>query len=145
MKRCRRSSCTSTVRGLRIGEVSRRLQLSARRIVEYERMGLLCPDRHPRTDDRVFSLFEMRQVARIKHLISRCGFTLASLRYIGMMVPCWKLFGCRRTACPAYRRPHVPCWKVIGAGKCCGDNCPRCIVFLTSRRRKTRPLFEKPL
>lgn len=131
---------------MRVGAISRKVGISSRRIIEYERLGLLKPQRHPRTGDRLFTDFEVRQVARIKHLISKCGFTLASLRYIGMMVPCWKLFGCASCRrCPAFRQPHRPCWTVAGSNKFCTNNCPRCIVYLTSHRKKPAPLFSRPL
>ena len=39
---------------MKIGEVARRLGISARRLSEYEHAGLVRPRREPRTEDRIY-------------------------------------------------------------------------------------------
>ncbi len=46
----------------KIGQVSKELGISQRRIIEYEKVGLLKPDRQEQTNDRLFSDFDVRQV-----------------------------------------------------------------------------------
>ena len=127
-----------------INEVSRRVNLSQKRIREYEKEGFINPDREPRTNNRLYSDFEIQQIIRINSLIHDRGFTLACLRNLLMLAPCWNIFECMaKNECPAYQNPHQYCWRVrenLGA-KCPGP-CTKCAVFL-NRDQETEKILEK--
>ena len=122
----------------RINEVAQRVGLSQKRIREYEKEGLIKPEREPRTNNRLYSEFEIKQIQRISELIHKRGFTVACLRNLLVLAPCWNIFDCKdRRNCPAYQNPHQPCWQVLKeTGAPCGGPCERCAVFLNRRLAK---------
>ena len=62
-----------------INEVSRIVNLSQKRIREYEKEGFVKPIRENSTNNRLYSEFEIAQIQRINALIHDRGFTLALL------------------------------------------------------------------
>jgi hypothetical protein len=129
-----------------INEVSQRVGLSQKRIREYEKGGLIKPEREPRTNNRRYSEADINQVLRIKELIHEHGFTVACLRYFLASAPCWIIFNCaRKMTCPTYKDARTPCYEVakIAASHSGLKNCNRCPVYL-NRKVKTMPLLEKP-
>ena len=56
-----------------INEVSRRVELSQKRIREYEKGGLIKPEREPRTNNRRYSEYDINQILRVKELIHKHG------------------------------------------------------------------------
>ncbi len=98
----------------RIDEVARRVGLCHKRIHEYEKSGLIAPEREPRTNNRLFSDLDVERILRIKALIHEHGFTLACLRFFLSSAPCWIVFGCaHKQNCPAYGDPHVACYETL--------------------------------
>jgi len=121
-----------------INEVSREVNLSQKRIREYEKEGFIKPKRHPHTNNRLYTDFEVLQVQRIHDLIHERGFTLTGLKNLLVMAPCWNVFDCdTREDCPAYKDPHVPCWKVREKNETlCPGPCERCAVFMNRDFKK---------
>lgn len=115
-----------------INEVSRRVDLSQKRIREYEKEGFIKPLREAKTNNRLYSDFDIAQIRRITALIHERGFTLACLRNLLLMAPCWNIFGCaQKELCPAYHNPHTPCYEVRRTDQTlCQGPCPRCAIFL---------------
>lgn len=117
-----------------INEVSRRVDLSQKRIREYEKEGFIKPLREASTNNRLYSEFDIAQIRRITALIHERGFTLACLRNLLLLAPCWNIFGCpsdQRELCPAYHDPHAPCYQVRArAETLCPGPCERCAIFL---------------
>jgi hypothetical protein len=115
-----------------INEVARRVNLSHKRIREYEAEGFIKTLRDANTNNRRYSDFEVAQIARITQLIHERGFTLACLRNLLILAPCWNIFGCAaRRRCAAYRQPHLPCWQIRARQKTlCPGPCQRCAIFL---------------
>ena len=115
-----------------INEVSRRVELSQKRIREYEKEGFIRPEREANTNNRLYSDFEVSQIRRITHLIHERGFTLACLRNLMVLAPCWNIFACPdKEACAAYGEPHRRCWEIrLEALTLCPGPCERCAVFL---------------
>lgn len=115
-----------------INEVARKVDLSQKRIREYEREGFIRPMREKRTNNRLYTDFEVSQIRRISQLIHERGFTLACLRNLLVLAPCWNVFGCAEPEkCPAYQDPHTPCWQVRGRTETlCPGGCERCCVYL---------------
>jgi DNA-binding transcriptional MerR regulator len=128
-----------------INEVSKKVNLSQKRIREYEKEGFIKPDREPRTNNRLYSDFDIEQVKRVNFLIHTRGFTLACLRQLLNMASCWNIFDCKhKDECSAYKNPHENCWKTREKveTKCTGP-CGRCAIFLTrSKFGKKEKILE---
>ena len=128
-----------------INDVSRQVELSQKRIREYEKAGLIKPVREARTNNRRYSELDIRRIARIKELIHLHGFTLACLKYFMASAPCWIIFNCAdKKKCPAYNTPHTPCYEVI---KKVADRrrlkaCRSCPVYL-NRKVPQMALMER--
>jgi hypothetical protein len=116
------------------------VNLSQKRIREYEKEGFLKPERSAGNNNRLYGDFEVEQIKRIHHLIHAKGFTLACLKQLLVMAPCWDIFDCKtREECPAYQNPHESCWKVRQQnGTNCQGPCGRCAVYLMGNRKGRR-------
>ncbi|MFH1068238.1 MAG: MerR family transcriptional regulator [Candidatus Glassbacteria bacterium] len=130
----------------KIGKVSTHLQITRKRIREYEKEGLIKPRRVRKSNYRLYDEFDVRRIEQIQQLIHERGFTLSGLKYLLALAPCWELFPCaEKTNCLAYNYPHRRCWELKqaenGGCNCMGD-CDRCPIFL-GRNFATRPLFDK--
>ncbi len=128
-----------------INEVSRRVELSQKRIREYEKAGLIKPARETRTNNRRYSVTDIKQILRIKELIHEHGFTVACLRYFLASAPCWVIFNCaKKEACAAYNDPRIPCYDVAkeAAGHSGLKDCSNCPIYL-NRDVKKMPLLLK--
>jgi len=119
-----------------IGDVSREVGLSQKRIREYEKEGFIAPRRERATNNRRYSEFDIRQIQRIKSLIHDHGFTLACLKHLLVSAPCWKIFACKqKDTCPAFQSPGVPCYDVLQRRNSSAiDQCETCPIY---RMRKT--------
>lgn len=129
-----------------INEVSRQVELSQKRIREYEKGGLIKPEREPRTNNRRYSEADIKQILRVKELIHKHGFTLACLRYFLASAPCWVIFDCaEKETCPRGKDLHTPCYKVMKkkASRSGLKDCKHCPIYL-NRDVKTISLLERP-
>jgi len=128
--------------GYFINEVARRVNLSQKRIREYEREGFIRPQREAKTNNRRYSEFEITQIERINYLIHERGFTLACLRNLLVLAPCWNIFACQEPQrCAAFKNPHHPCWQIRARlGTLCPGPCERCAVFLNREAKKQKVL-----
>jgi len=121
-----------------ISEVSRRVNLSQKTIRDYEKMGLIKPRREPRTNNRIYSEFDVEQIKHISHLIHHEGFTLKCLQRILQVAPCWNIFDCKvKERCPAYKFAQTPCYETRkGKGTLCAGPCEQCAIFINRSRKK---------
>ncbi len=126
-----------------INEVAKRVGLSQKRIREYEQEGFIKPQRQPATNNRLYTDFDIAQIKRISYLIHQRGFTLACLRNLLVLAPCWNIFACPDPeSCAAYHEPHRCCWQVRRRQETlCLGPCARCAIYL-NRKTKKRPIFE---
>lgn len=131
--------------GYLINEVARRVNLSQKRIREYESEGFIRPQRDPKTNNRRYTEFEVAQIERINYLIHERGFTLACLRNLLVLAPCWNIFACPDPErCAAYKHPHRACWRIRNQEETlCPGPCDRCAVFLNREKAKSKVL-ENP-
>jgi DNA-binding transcriptional MerR regulator len=129
-----------------INEVSRRVNLSQKRIREYEREGFIKPMRERRTNNRLYTDFDIAQIRRINQLIHDEGFTLACLRKLLVHAPCWNIFDCQnRTECPAYKKQHAACYEIRKSEKIpSSSSCEQCAIYLNRNVRKDK-ILEKNL
>ena len=128
-----------------INEVSRRVDLSQKRIREYEKGGLIKPEREPRTNNRRYSESDINQILRVKDLIHEHGFTVACLRYFLASAPCWVVFNCsEKEACTSYNDFRIPCYEVAkkAASHRGLKDCKSCPIYL-NRDGKKMPLLLK--
>ena len=123
--------------GYLIGEVSKAVNLSQKTLREYEKIGLIKPKREPRTNNRIYSDFEIEQVRHISHLIHEEGFTLPCIKRVLELAPCWNIFDCEvKEQCSAYLFAPQPCYEIRkNRETLCAGNCDECVVFLN--RSKT--------
>lgn len=128
--------------GYLINEVARRVKLSQKRIREYESEGFIRPKRDAKTNNRRYTEFEIAQIERINFLIHERGFTLACLRNLLVLAPCWNIFACPEPErCAAYKEPHRACWKIRNRSETlCPGPCERCAVFLNREEAKKKIL-----
>ena len=128
-----------------INEVSFMVNLSQKRIREYEKEGFIKPIREKSTNNRLYSEFEVTQIKQINSLIHGRGFTLACLRNFMVQVPCWNIFDCpKREQCPAFSVPWKPCYEVLQNSGHLNDHCFRCAIYL-NRTVKKEKILNKPV
>ena len=127
-----------------INEVSREVNLSQKRIREYEKEGFIKPLRAPHTNNRLYTDFDVLQIRRINQLIHERGFTLACLRNLMILAPCWNIYDCKhKEDCPAYHHPHQYCHETRAAQyTLCPGPCEQCAVFI-NRDQEREKVLEK--
>lgn len=132
-------------RGYPIGVVSKKVNLSQKTIRDYEKMGLIKPIRAPRTNNRIYSGFEIDQIQHISNLIHNEGFTLSCLRSILRLAPCWNIFDCKvKETCPAYEHSHAPCYQTRkNRETLCSGSCEQCAIYI-NRSSKKKKVLERP-
>lgn len=128
-----------------IGAVSKKVDLSQKTIRDYEKMGLIKPMRILRTNNRIFSDFEIEQIRQISRLLHNEGFTLPCIRRLLQLAPCWNIFDCEvKVRCPAYEYSNKPCYEVRKArGTLCGGACEHCSIYI-NRSTKKQKVLEGP-
>jgi hypothetical protein len=129
-----------------INEVSRIVNLSQKRIREYEKEGFIKPLREKNTNNRLYSSFDISQIGQINRLIHEHGFTLACLRKVMVMGKCWDIFACpTKEECPAFQLPWHPCYEVRKKeGNFDKGRCSRCPVYLNRSVKKEKILEKTP-
>lgn len=125
-----------------INQVAAEVGLSQKRVREYEKEGFIRPARQERTNNRLYSDFDVAQIKRINYLLHERGFTVACLKELLRLAPCWRIFDCLDpTKCPAYHQPHKPCYEVRQEQDTpCPGPCGACAVFLNREHPADRVL-----
>jgi hypothetical protein len=129
-----------------INDVSHLVNLSQKRIREYEKEGFIKPLREKNTNNRLYSPFDVQQIQQINLLIHERGFTLACLRNLMVLAPCWNIFDCQeKEKCPAFQIPWRPCYEVRTYRETmwCGP-CERCAIYLNRAVKKEKILEKYP-
>ena len=128
-----------------IGVISRMVDLSQKTIREYEKMGFIKPRRDTRTNNRIYSDFEIDQIRQISRLIHNEGFTLPCIQRLLQLAPCWNIFDCEvREKCPAYKNAPAPCYKTRKSqDTLCSGACEQCAVYI-NRLLKNERVLEGP-
>ena len=129
-----------------INEVSRMVNLSQKRIREYEKEGFFKPLREKNTNNRLYSPFDIAQIGQITKMIHERGFTITGLKNLLVQAPCWNIFGCKeKEACPAFQLPWRPCYEVRGYRETPGNRpCEQCPIFLNRDFKKEKILEQLP-
>ena len=131
--------------GYSIGTVSRVVDLSQKTIRDYEKIGLIMPKRDARTNNRIYSDFEIEQIRQISHLIHKEGFTLPCIKRLLQLSPCWNIFNCDvRDSCPAYKCAPTPCYETRKKKETlCTGACDQCAVYI-NRSLKNHGILKGP-
>ena len=133
---------------VRIGKVSRELNISVRRILQYEEEGLVKPIQKTDGGHRLYGKHEIQHIRNVMKLIHDRGLTLAGIKYLLRMAPCWKIFPCaEKDKCSAYNKPELNCWEIKDkdASVCaCAGICENCPVYLV-RDFEVKPIFNKKI
>jgi hypothetical protein len=129
-----------------INEVSRMVNLSQKRIREYEKEGFIKPLREKNTKNRLYSSFDISQIRQVNRLIHEHGFTLACIRKMMIMGKCWDIFACpRKDECPAFKLPWLPCYEVHKAETNLNKSrCSMCAIYLNRNVRNDNILNQSP-
>jgi len=124
-----------------IGEISRKVNLSQKRIREYEKEGLLAPIRDAKTNNRYYTDFDIKQIKQINKLIHKHGLTISCLKTLLKSAPCWNIFGCQKIGeCAAYKNPHKPCYDTMKNAS--GSNCKTCPIYLNRNQKRIQILVQ---
>ncbi len=128
-----------------ISDVSLNVSLSQKTIRDYEKWGLIKPRRHARTNNRIYSDFEIDQIRQITRLLHGEGFTLSCLGVLLQLAPCWNIFDCNlKKDCPAFIFHDTPCYEVRKEKETlCGGICEQCAVFI-NRHKEGEKILERP-
>jgi len=124
-----------------IGEVSRRVGLSQKRIREYEKEGLIAPSRDGKTNNRIYSDYNIAQIQHVKNLIHKHGFTISCLKTLLLFAPCWKIFNCQTNEdCAAFKNPDKPCYEIMK--KEYDSGCKNCPIYLNRNQKPVNILIK---
>ena len=95
-----------------IGTVARILGISVFTLRMYEREGLMISHKAASTH-RLYSDSDIERLRCIRHAIKEEKISIAGIRKIYSMIPCWDIAHCsasHRKKCPAYAGHVQPCW-----------------------------------
>jgi MerR family transcriptional regulator/heat shock protein HspR len=116
-----------------IGDAARILGISVPTIRLYEREGLILPFRRP-SGHRIFSDSDLERIRCLRRTINEKKISIAGIRTLLSMVPCWALKGCppeERSACEALTTTAGPCWAMRAKPPhCAAAECRECVVYL---------------
>jgi MerR family transcriptional regulator/heat shock protein HspR len=124
-----------------IGEAAGALGISLPTLRLYEREGLLIPIRKP-SGHRLYTEGDLERVRCIRKTINEDKVSIAGMRRLLAVLPCWKVKGCPeeiRNSCPGFHTPETPCWIVTPRlWKCATAQCRSCPVYLNADCHKIK-------
>jgi hypothetical protein len=124
-----------------IGEISRKVKLSQKRIREYEKEGFIAPIRDSKTNNRHYTNLDIKQIKQVNNLIHKHGLTISCLKTLLKFAPCWNIFDCKRTRdCAAFKNPHTPCYVTMKNAP--DSRCKTCPVFLNRNQKPIKILVK---
>jgi DNA-binding transcriptional MerR regulator len=125
-----------------IGEVSRKVKLSQKRIREYEKEGFISPIRDAKTNNRRYTDFDIKQIKQIKNLIHKHGLTISCLKVLLKSAPCWNIFNCKKTTeCEVFKNPQTQCYDTMKSEP--DSTCKTCPIFLNRGQKPIKILVKE--
>ena len=116
-----------------IGEAADLIGVSVPTIRMYEREGLIIPLRK-NSRHRLFAEADLERIRAIRRTISTEKISIAGIRRLMSLVPCWKMNNCAAedvARCPRPAAQDSPCWMVTGKDwKAKSDLCRKCGVYV---------------
>jgi len=130
-----------------IGEAADLLGVSVPTLRLYEREGLILPFRKS-SKHRLYTEMDLERVRCLREMINQKKVSIAGIKSILSMIPCWKIKECPetvRTSCPAFEATDRPCWIVEGKPRNCSRaDCRACPVYIeTSDCHKVKQLVAQ--
>jgi MerR family transcriptional regulator/heat shock protein HspR len=123
-----------------IGEAADLLGVSVPTLRLYEREGLILPIRKS-SKHRLYTEEDLHRVRCLRETINHKKISIAGVRSLLSMMPCWKIKGCpesARTNCPAFQSTDSPCWMVEDKPwKCSRTDCRACAVYTQTENCNT--------
>ena len=124
-----------------IGEISRKVNLSQKRIREYEKEGFIAPVRESKTNNRHYTDLDIKQIKQVNNLIHKHGLTISCLKTLLKSAPCWNIFDCKKTGeCEVFKNPHTPCYVTMKNAH--DSSCKTCPVYLNRNQKPIKILFK---
>ena len=118
-----------------IGEAADLIGVSVPTIRMYEREGLIIPLRKA-SRHRLFAEHDLERIRGIRKTINSEKISIAGMRRLMAILPCWKMKGCTADAmasCSAPNENEFPCWMVTKKSwQCKSDQCRSCMVYARS-------------
>ena len=118
-----------------IGSVARRLGVSVQTLRLYESEGLILA-RKSSGGQRRYSETDIERLECIREAITRDKVSIAGIRRMQSLVPCWSIVKCtesERLACPAFCDHDGGCWTYKhDQGACSERECALCEVYRLS-------------
>lgn len=116
-----------------ISVVAFKLGISEHTIRLYEGEGLIIPYKK-KSGYRLFSERDMQRIECIKKTINEKKISIAGIRRLLALIPCWEIKGCKtefKMNCPAYIDFEKPCWlhKKQLKGDYATNDCRECPVY----------------
>ncbi len=115
-----------------ISAAARILNVSVHTLRMYEREGLIIPFKKS-TSHRLYSQKDIERIRCIRHAINGLKISIAGIKTIQSLIPCWKIKGCGeedRKNCNAYASHSSPCWSYMHKdNKCEKSDCKKCEVY----------------
>jgi MerR family transcriptional regulator/heat shock protein HspR len=116
-----------------IGEAADLIGVSVPTIRMYEREGLILPFRKA-SRHRLFAERDLERIRSIRRTINTEKVSIAGIRRLMSLVPCWKMNGCseeEKATCPRFATNGSPCWMLSGkTWQCKSDECRNCGVYM---------------
>ncbi len=127
-----RTPPTTDVPMYSIGTVARMLGVSVFTLRMYEREGLIISHKAASTH-RLYSQSDIERLKCIRHGINEEKLSIAGIRKIYSMIPCWDIVQCsdsNRKKCPAFSGHAQPCWTYDHEHNACTKlDCRSCEVY----------------
>lgn len=108
------------------------LGISIHTLRMYEREGLVLPFKKE-SGHRLYSDDDIDRIRCIRKAINETKISIAGIKTIYSLIPCWKLIGCpdeKKVKCQAFNSHSQPCWTFQHNGNVCATNdCKKCTVY----------------
>ncbi len=118
-----------------IGSVARMLGVSVQTLRLYEAEGLILARKSP-GGQRLYAPSDVERLECIRHAITREKISIAGIRHMQALIPCWRIVDCpreQRQECPAFLHHDRGCWNYRHADNACaGRDCHACQVYQVS-------------
>ncbi len=116
-----------------IGEAADLIGVSVPTIRMYEREGLIIPLRKA-SRHRLFAESDLERIRSIRRTINMEKVSIAGIRRLMSLVPCWKINDCteeNRAHCARSTDNGSPCWMMTGKSwQFKSDECRTCGVYV---------------
>jgi MerR family transcriptional regulator, heat shock protein HspR len=115
-----------------VGEAADLLGVSIPTLRMYEREGLIITSRRE-SRHRRYTQADIDRLHCIRDMIRKEKVSIAGIRRLLALIPCWKIKDCpeeARTACGAFQQHEAPCWMAAGRSWLCKSaECRLCTVY----------------